>query len=72
MSFSKAVMVQIVVEEADYSVGAFSDMVGFVDEVINLTWYGLTAHTKYVHLPLHQKVNWSWLKGIGSILSKIK
>ena len=46
--FSKTVMTGVMVEEANYSIGTFANVVRFINKVANLAWYGLTTHTTFL------------------------
>ena len=52
------------VQHADDGIGALPCVDSFIDEVVDLSRDGLTAHTKYRALSWYQEVHRAWLKRI--------
>lgn len=70
---TKAMVTEVIVEQADYSVSAFSSVDSLVNNyVIYLTWKSLTTNSKYGCLSWSQKIYWPRLHGITRVMNLLR
>ena len=59
--FPKAIVLKIVVEKTNYSVGSFSCVTSFINDEVYLPWDSFTANAKDGRLPRCKEVDWAGL-----------
>ena len=53
-------LLQKVVKKADNSVGSFSHITGFINQVVNLMWNAFTADPKHCTFSGSFEIHWAW------------
>ena len=63
-SLAKTMKLKEMMEHANYCIGSLAHVYSFINEVIDLSGYGLTTDTKDCTFPWSQEIHGSWLKRV--------
>ena len=63
--FPQSMIFEVVVEHADYGIRALPHVHCLVDEVVDLSGYGLAAYSKKSHISWCEEIYWTGLKRVG-------
>ncbi|MCG8623585.1 MAG: hypothetical protein MJE68_16535 [Proteobacteria bacterium] len=56
------------VDPADNGIGTFATITRFVSKEVDLPWKRFAIDSEHRTLPWCQKVDWTWLEGVGRIV----
>ena len=62
-------LLEEVVWKAHYGVGSFPRVTRFVNEVVDLPWYGFTTYPKDSTLPRGKKIDGAGLEGVRGVVN---